>query len=63
MKKSQQEAVLMESHMRTADRLGAEFTNLGWYSSDDRIESKTTKGILVTVVDGTGRTASKIHRY
>lgn len=43
---------LLDAHEREAERKNAEFVNLGWYISDDRIESKTTNGVLVTRHNG-----------
>lgn len=43
---------LLDAHEREAERHRAEFVNLGWGMSDRQIESKTTKGILVTEHNG-----------
>jgi hypothetical protein len=42
--------VLEDYHIAEACRRKAEFCNLGWYSGPTRIESKTDKGILVSII-------------
>lgn len=42
------------AHITEAADKGAEFYNWGWFSSRNRIESKTDKGILVTIRNADG---------
>jgi len=39
------------AHDAEAERLGAEFWNYGWFTSEDEISSKTNLGILTTIWD------------
>lgn len=45
------EAILYKEHSKEAKRRRAEFTNLGWSSGDDFIQSKTNRGKLFTCID------------
>jgi hypothetical protein len=44
---------LLRAHKKEAGRLGVEFTNFGWGTDQNKghIESKTTKGVLVSDID------------
>jgi hypothetical protein len=52
---------LLREHEAEAERLGVEFTNYGWGTSDYGIASKTTKGILSSQIDP--ETMNVIHRW
>jgi len=53
---------LLNLHLAGISRKGAEAWNLGWYSAPgERIESKTTKGILVSCINRTSKKVS--HRW
>lgn len=45
---------LYDAHVKEADRLRAEFYNLGWAMGDDFIHSKTSEGRLFTEIDANG---------
>jgi hypothetical protein len=42
------------AHITEAVDKGAEFWNMGWFFSRNRIESKTDKGILITQRNANG---------
>jgi hypothetical protein len=46
---------LEEEHIAEALSKGAEIYKLGWNRADDRLESKTDKGVLITIVKADGR--------
>jgi hypothetical protein len=51
------------AHITEAVEKGAEIYNMGWYDSDDHIESKTDKGILITIRNADGSFYHEWHRY
>lgn len=53
--------ILETKHMEEIDEKGANATNLGWFTSDTEIQSKTTQGILTSTIDP--RTGNVRHEW